>query len=70
MPNSEYADLSARPETTWWCMACLFPNELSGQGLAITRDVQLDTNIDGRALEQLSDKNLGPDNDELVRLRR
>ena len=71
MPNSEYADLSARLETTWWCMACLFPYELSGQGLAITSDVQLDTNIDVRALEQLSDENLGPDNDhELMRLRR
>ena len=51
-------------------MACLFPYELSGQGLAITSDVQLDTNIDVRALEQLSDENSGPDNDELVRLRR
>ena len=69
MTNSEYNDLSARPETIWWCMACLFPYKLSGQVLETTSDVQLDTDTDVCAVEQLSDEK-SEDNDELERLRR
>lgn len=44
------------------------PYQLSGQGLTITSDVQLDMNIDVCDVEQLSDENSGLDNDELVHL--
>ena len=69
MTNSEYTNLSARLETIWWCMACLFPYKLSGQVLETTSDVQLDTDTDVCAVEQLSDEK-SEDNDELERLRR
>ena len=66
MTNREYADLSARPETIWWCVASLVPSELSGLVLETTSDVQLDMDTDVRSVEQLSDEN-SKDNDELER---
>ena len=69
MTNSEYSDLSARLETTWWFMASLFPCEISGQSFETSSDRQLGRDTAVRVVEQLSDEN-SEDNDKLERLRR